>query len=462
MAERIQPLSDVGPVRHVPAQPRTSARAPSFSELVHAHHAWWRGRQGGTPDPAAEAAYDSMHAAFEARHGEIVRAYWCSDIPSAVALTEKKRLSGRVRSTFGFHRESDWATKNAPDVAAELHRCDALAVRAKAVLTGVRQQICLELVVSCAANLLSLVDKRAPVRRRGEHRGGARPRARRDQQGRVLLLRGGERPGAAHLLRRHRDRDPRHRGSRHRLALHQLGRSRRGARRRRPRGRRERDPADQQRRVRARVRRRRPVHVLPRRPTAAARRRLRDGDHVRLQRRAGPPSRRRRRDTRTTGGFALLVLAFLAGFSERWAQDTLTAIVPASGSHAPAPAGSQASGAAPRLPKRTLRKEQVMSDTAVAVMTDAPTGLAVRTQKRYGWRPDHPDMRDYLLAVEPREDAAARGEPPRPDAGRSTTRASSARAPPTASARSSSSTSSSRARRTRPRPRASSSTTTSG
>ncbi len=66
-----------------------------------------------------------------------------------------------MRSKFGFHRESDWATKNAPDVAAELHRCDALAVRAKAVLTGVRQQICLELVVSCAANLLSLVDKRA-------------------------------------------------------------------------------------------------------------------------------------------------------------------------------------------------------------------------------------------------------------------------------------------------------------
>ncbi len=34
-------------------------------------------------------------------------------------------------------------------------------------------------------------------------------------------------------------------------------------------------------------------------------------------------------------------------------------------------------------------------------MSDAPAGLAVRTQKRYGWRPDSPDMRDYLLAVEP-------------------------------------------------------------
>jgi C1A family cysteine protease len=34
-------------------------------------------------------------------------------------------------------------------------------------------------------------------------------------------------------------------------------------------------------------------------------------------------------------------------------------------------------------------------------VSDAPAGLAVRTQKRYGWRPDHPDMRDYLLAVAP-------------------------------------------------------------
>jgi C1A family cysteine protease len=34
-------------------------------------------------------------------------------------------------------------------------------------------------------------------------------------------------------------------------------------------------------------------------------------------------------------------------------------------------------------------------------VSDAPAGLAVRTQKRYGWRPDHPDIRDFLLAVEP-------------------------------------------------------------
>ena len=164
MTELIEPMSDVSPVRQVEAQSRgNEGHPPAFSELVYAHHNWWRARQAGTPDPAAEAAYDSVLTAFEARHGPIVRAYWCSEIESAVALTERKRLGGLRSPVFGFHRESDWATNTAPRVAAELHHCDQLAVRANAVLTGVRQRICLELIVACAAHLLSLVDARAGV-----------------------------------------------------------------------------------------------------------------------------------------------------------------------------------------------------------------------------------------------------------------------------------------------------------
>src|SRR3954454_23387694 len=146
MTELIQPLSDVGPVRHVPAQPRASAHPSSFSELVYAHYDWWRSRQASTPDPAAAAAYDSARAAFQVRHGEIIRAYWGSHVESAVALTERKRLCGLLAPSSGSPRETDWATKNAPDVATELRRCDELAVRANAALTGVRQRICLELV----------------------------------------------------------------------------------------------------------------------------------------------------------------------------------------------------------------------------------------------------------------------------------------------------------------------------
>jgi hypothetical protein len=160
VTELIEPMSDVSPVRQVEAKSRGSSAAhpPTFAELVYAHHDWWRARQAGKPDAAAEAAYDSILSAFEAEHGQIVHVYWCSEIESAVALTERKRWGGLRSPVFGFHRESDWATQSAPEVASELHRCDELAVRADAVLTGVRQRICLSLVASCAAHLLSLVD----------------------------------------------------------------------------------------------------------------------------------------------------------------------------------------------------------------------------------------------------------------------------------------------------------------
>jgi len=162
VTELIEPMSDVSPVRQVEAQfSGNGAHPPTFTEVVYAHHDWWKARRAGAPDAAAEAAYDSVLAAFESSHGQIVRAYWCSEVESAVALTERRRLRGLRTPAFGFHRESDWATKTDPEVAAELHRCDELAVRANAVLTGVRQRICLELVVACAAHLLSLVDSPA-------------------------------------------------------------------------------------------------------------------------------------------------------------------------------------------------------------------------------------------------------------------------------------------------------------
>ena len=165
MTELIEPISDVSPVRQVEAKSRADAgHPPTFTELVYAHHDWWKAREDGTLTPAASAAYDSILSAFEARHGQIIRAYWCSHVESAVALTARKRLGGAISPDYGFHRESDWATKNVPEVASELHRCDELAVRADAVLTGVRQRICLELIVACAAHLLSLVDERAGSR----------------------------------------------------------------------------------------------------------------------------------------------------------------------------------------------------------------------------------------------------------------------------------------------------------
>lgn len=142
------------------AQPELDQHAVTFSELVDAHFAWWRSRQHGESDDAPARSYDLARAAFEARHGEIVNAYWCTEVASAVALTEKKRLGGRRSPSWGLHRETDHATQGSPEIAGELHRCDELAVRATTVLTGVRQRICMHLVVSSAAHLLGLADAR--------------------------------------------------------------------------------------------------------------------------------------------------------------------------------------------------------------------------------------------------------------------------------------------------------------
>src|SRR5207248_10742113 len=140
--------------------PRTT-RAPTFTELVYAHFDWWQQRQQPSANGRAGAAFREELARYERRHGEVVHAYWCSHVESAAALTEKKRAISWATPLTEFHRESDWATKNAPDIARELHRCDELAVRARIVLRGIRQRICLRLVMASAAHLLSLVDSRA-------------------------------------------------------------------------------------------------------------------------------------------------------------------------------------------------------------------------------------------------------------------------------------------------------------
>jgi hypothetical protein len=156
MTELIQPLA-AAPSRNASTPARST---PSFTELVYAHFAWWRAvrENGGGNTDAATEAYQDTRSRFEREHGRIVHAFWCSHVESAVALVERPRRSRWQRRQFGLHRESDWATKGHPAIASELHRCDELAVRAQSVLTGVRQRICLQLVAASAAHLLSLVD----------------------------------------------------------------------------------------------------------------------------------------------------------------------------------------------------------------------------------------------------------------------------------------------------------------
>lgn len=154
------------------ARARARRERVSFPDLVWAHY---RRQQAviqkaadpvGAPDVADdEAAYREKLAAFETSEGPIVSAYWCVHMPSAVALSSRPpRVLFRWLDWIGwprrlaFHRASDWSTQPSPRAAALIHRCDALAVRICEVLVGTSHQIAMGLVTRSAGNLLSLVD----------------------------------------------------------------------------------------------------------------------------------------------------------------------------------------------------------------------------------------------------------------------------------------------------------------
>ena len=161
MIEVLQPLAAPTATPTTVRHHRTVAahsHEPSFTELVYAHFAWWRELRHAAPGEASDA-YREVLGRFERMHGRIVQSFWCTHLESAVALTEQPSRFVWQRSTWNFHRESDWATKGHHEIASQLHRCDELAVRARTVLTGVRQRICLQLVTASAAHLLSLVDE---------------------------------------------------------------------------------------------------------------------------------------------------------------------------------------------------------------------------------------------------------------------------------------------------------------
>ena len=153
------------------------ARRVTFPDLVRVHFRWRQSvRDGSTAsEDERERLQREYHLAldrFEEEHGELVGAYWCADVESAVALTAGRPRTGWLRRALSvspkFHRVSDWATKDDPEIARGLHECDELAIRACEVLRGRSRRICIQLVMTSACHLLALIDAQG-----GENRSAA-------------------------------------------------------------------------------------------------------------------------------------------------------------------------------------------------------------------------------------------------------------------------------------------------
>jgi hypothetical protein len=151
-----------------------SGETVTFAELVLAHFLRQRelylaARRGIPADELeltgpAEQAYRDRLAAFEEAHGKIQRAYWCTYEVSAVALTEQEvplpwwRWPVRHETRIRLHAETDWATRNSPELTNQLHKIDNLAVRADEVLRGTGERIAMQLLLAAASHVLSYVD----------------------------------------------------------------------------------------------------------------------------------------------------------------------------------------------------------------------------------------------------------------------------------------------------------------
>lgn len=140
----------------------------TFSDLVRAHHAWEQelyeherdSKQ--QPDKAIEREFRRKWRQFEAHYGRIDDAFWSVRDASAVALTIKEkraRLRPDPELVPRFHRATDWATRDEPEIAEALDECETLAVRVEEILRGPSELIALRRINAVASHLLGFVDR---------------------------------------------------------------------------------------------------------------------------------------------------------------------------------------------------------------------------------------------------------------------------------------------------------------
>ena len=134
--------------------------AVSFSEVVRAHFDWDR---AGCPDGPMRVRFVTKLHAFEEAYGPLTQAYWSTKRASAVGLTEQPRhwAIGLVTdhdAVIRLHRVSDWLAREAR-IAQLLHHCDTLAIKVSEVLRGTSERIAMQWLYSVESHLLGVIER---------------------------------------------------------------------------------------------------------------------------------------------------------------------------------------------------------------------------------------------------------------------------------------------------------------
>jgi hypothetical protein len=144
----------------------------SFSDLARAHYGW---DKRAAVDSSARRDFDEKLERFEAHSGKLVEAYWCQKEASAVALARLepgppgrlerlRRWLGQPHDVpdFRLYRETDWVTGEFSRLADLLHECDVLAIKAIYGLEGFQRATVMQWLLKVEAHILGYIEWRHP------------------------------------------------------------------------------------------------------------------------------------------------------------------------------------------------------------------------------------------------------------------------------------------------------------
>jgi len=135
----------------------------TFPELVRAHHLWETSADAAGAE-ARLTRFKQLLDDFQHQSGQVIDAYWCHKEASAVALTRREVMKrgrfGRKRKIeYRLHRVSDWVTDSNHEIADLLHDSDILGLKAAASLEGVPRAVVMQWLLLVDSHLLGFLER---------------------------------------------------------------------------------------------------------------------------------------------------------------------------------------------------------------------------------------------------------------------------------------------------------------
>jgi hypothetical protein len=130
---------------------------PTIEDLAHS---WYAANHLDGDTDRLIARYRGIRRAFEAAHGRIEQEWWSTEAPGGMVLTAKHiRLRRRPDTeSWTLHRHTSKVTTNSPEAEQPLSAGDNLALRSNETLRGSPRRIALARVFGLASAFLEAID----------------------------------------------------------------------------------------------------------------------------------------------------------------------------------------------------------------------------------------------------------------------------------------------------------------